>query len=203
MSRPILGALALAMSLNVAATAGQFNKKVSIGDAAPQFSELPAVDGKNYSLADFADKDVLVMFVTCNHCPVAVAYEDRIIAFTKKYASEKDSEVAVVAVNVSNMEADRLPKMQERAEEKGFNFHYVYDESQALGRALGASVTPEFFVFDKDRKIVYMGAMDDNMQEPTTDFLAAAVDATLAGTTVETAETRARGCGVRYEKKQE
>jgi peroxiredoxin len=197
------GALVLALSLNAAAPAGEFNKKLNIGDAVPAFSELPAVDGKNYSLADFADKDVLVMCVTCNHCPVAVAYEDRIIELTKKYAAEKDSNVAVVAVNVSNMEADELPKMQERAEEKGFNFHYLYDESQELGRSLGASVTPEFFVFNKDRKVIYMGALDDDMAEPTTDFVSAAVDSALNGTTLETAETRARGCGVRYEKKEQ
>jgi peroxiredoxin len=203
MIRTILGALALAVALNVTASAGEFNKKVNIGDDAPKFSDLPAVDGKNYSLADFADKDVLVMCVTCNHCPVAVAYEDRIIDFTKKYAGEKDSKVAVVAVNVQNVEADKLPKMQERAKEKGFNFHYLYDESQELGRALGATVTPEFFVFNKDRKIVYMGAMDDSQDKPKVDFLTAAVDATLAGDSIETTETRARGCGVRYGKKAE
>jgi peroxiredoxin len=192
--------LALVFALCAPASAGKFNKKVSIGDAAPTFSELPGVDDKKHSLSDFKDKDVLVVVVTCNHCPVAVAYEDRIIALAKKYASGEDSKVGVVAINVNNLEADKLPKMKERAKEKGFNFPYLHDESQAIGRALGASVTPEFFVLNKERKIVYMGAMDDNQGKPKTDYVSAAIDATLKGETVQTTETRGRGCSVKYEK---
>jgi peroxiredoxin len=199
----ILGVLALAVVVALAppASAGRFNKKVGIGASAPAFSEVPSTDGKSYSLSDFADKDVLVIAVTCNHCPVAVAYEDRLVAFAKKYAMGSDAKVAFVAVNVQKMPIDRLDKMKERAKEKGFNFPYLYDETQAIGRTLGASVTPEFFVFNKDRKIVYMGAMDDDQNDPKTDYLSNAVDATLKGATIETTETRARGCGVRYDKK--
>jgi peroxiredoxin len=180
--------------------AGEYNKKVSIGDAAPSFNSLPAVDGKNYSLSDFANKDVLVLVVTCNHCPVATAYEDRIIDIAKKYASGPDSKVALVAINVNNLEQDKLPKMKERAEEKGFNFPYLYDASQAIGRALGATVTPEFFVYDKQRKLVYTGAMDNSQRNPTTDYLTPAVEAALHGTSAPTAETPAHGCSVKYEK---
>ncbi len=201
MSRCALAVLALVVALTVPASAGKFNKKVSIGDAAPTFSELPGVDDKTHSLADFKDKDVLVVVVTCNHCPVAVAYEDRLIAFTKKYASGSDSKVGLVAINVNNLEADKLPKMKERAKEKGFNFPYLHDESQAIGRSLGASVTPEFFVLNKERKIVYMGAMDDNLNNPKTDYLSPAVDAALKGEKISTTETRARGCSVKYENK--
>jgi peroxiredoxin len=181
-------------------SAGVYNKKLNIGDAAPNFSSLPAVDGKNYSLSDFANKDVLVLVVTCNHCPVATDYEDRIIAFAKKYASDPDSKVGLVAINVNNLEPDKLPKMKERAEEKGFNFPYLYDQSQAIGRALGATVTPEFFVFNKDRKLVYMGAMDDSQHNPKIDYLSPAVDAALNGTALETTETPGHGCSVKYEK---
>src|SRR5262245_32094704 len=108
------GVLVLFVAAAVPVFAGKYNAKLNIGDAAPSFSNLPAVDGKNYSLDDFKDKDVVVMVVTCNHCPVAVAYEDRLIAFAKKHAAP-DSKVALVAVNVSNMEVDKLPKMQDRA----------------------------------------------------------------------------------------
>lgn len=181
--------------------AGEYNKKLDIGDKAPKFSELPGVDDEKHSLADFKKKDVLVLVVTCNGCPVAQAYEERLKAFTKKYAEGDDSKVAVVAVNVNNGEGDGLAKMKERAEEQEFNFVYVRDESQELGRSLGASVTPEVFVFDKNRKLVYMGAIDDSMDEPKTDYLATAVDATLKGEKPEKAETRARGCGVKYKKK--
>jgi peroxiredoxin len=179
------------------AQAGKFNKKVSIGQTAPVFSDLPGTDDKKYSLGDFKDKDVVVVVITCNHCPVAVAYEDRIIALQKKYADKK---VAVVAINVNKGESDRMPKMKVRAEEKGFNFPYVFDESQKIGRALGASVTPEFFVLNNERKIAYMGALD-NSQNPNgvkQKYVENAVDALLKGETISTTETKARGCGVQY-----
>src|SRR5262249_9340603 len=127
--------------------------------------------------------------------------EDRIINFVKKYSAKPDSKVAVVAVNVNNIDPDRLPKMEDRAKSKNFNFPYAYDESQALGRSLGATVTPEFFVFNKDRKLVYTGAMDDSQDNPKKDYLSPAVDAALTGAPVETAETRAHGCSVVYERK--
>ncbi len=184
----------------VPALAGEYNKKVSLGDTAPEFTKLPAADGKYYSLSDFENKDVLVMVVTCNHCPVAVAYEDRIIELAKKYASKEDSKVGVIAVSFSNGEADRLDKMTERSKEKGFNFPYLHDAGQELGRALGASVTPEVFVFDKQRKIVYMGAFDDSMDKPKESYVTAAVDAALSGKSVKTGETRPHGCNIRYEK---
>lgn len=189
-----------ALVFAVPAIAGEFNKKVNIGDEAPEFAKLPAADGKYYSSTDFEDKDVLVLVVTCNHCPVAVDYEDRVIEVAKKFSSKKDSKVGVIAVNFSNDPSDRLDKMTERAKEKGFNFPYLYDESQELGRALGASKTPEVFVFNKDRKIVYMGALDDDSKNPKTHYLVAAIESVLDGKTPEKAETRAIGCGIRYQK---
>jgi peroxiredoxin len=179
--------------------AGQFNKTVNIGDAAPVFTALPGVDGKAHSLSDYKDKDVLVLCITCNHCPVAVAYEDRMIEFAKKHGGPS-GKVAFVAINVNNLDADKLPKMKERAKEKGFNFDYIYDSSQKVGRDLGASVTPEFFIYNKDRKLVYMGAMDDKQQNPTTNHLEEAVTAALKGEMPKVKETRPRGCGVKYER---
>src|SRR5205823_3077680 len=154
--------------------------KLKIGDPAPNFTDLPGVDGKSHSLAEYKDKDVLVLAITCNHCPVAVAYEDRMINFAKKYAGP-GSKVAFVAVNVNNMPADKLDKMKIRAQEKGFTFTYVYDESQKLGRALNARVTPEFYVFGKDRKLVYWGSMDNsqNAAKANQNYLEQAVQAAL------------------------
>lgn len=183
------------------ATAGQFNKKINIGDTAPVWSNLPGTDGKTHSLADLKDKDVVVVAITCNHCPVAVAYEDRIISFTKKFASDPNSKVAVVAINVNNLEADRLPKMKERAKEKGFNFTYLHDESQKIARELGATRTPEFFIFNKERKLVYMGALDDSQNKPKTNHLEAAVTAALKGTLPATKETRPVGCTIKFDSK--
>lgn len=189
-------ALLVAAGLALPACAGEFNKVLKIGDAAPSFSALPGTDDKDHGLAEYK-KDVIVVIVTCNHCPIAVAYEDRIIAFAKKYGDKVD----VVAINVNNLDQDKLPAMKIRAKEKGFTFPYLYDVSQKTGKAYGASVTPEFYVLNKERKIVYMGAMDDNNDagKAKTNYLELAVDATLKGDKISTAETRARGCGVKYD----
>jgi peroxiredoxin len=181
--------------------AGAQAAKLKIGDPAPKFSGLETTDGKSVSLADFKDKDVVVVCVTCNHCPVAVAYEDRLVEFVKKHAG-KDSKVTLVAVNVNNGEDDRMPKMKERAKSKGFNFAYAYDPTQKIGRDLGATKTPEFFVFDKERRLAYHGAMDDSMKadKVTKRYLEDAVTSLLKGETPKTAETAPVGCGIRYEK---
>ncbi len=178
---------------------GKFNKKIADGDKAPVWTGLPGVDGKKHSLADLSDKDVIVFIITCNHCPVAVHYEERIINFTKKHAG-KDSKVAVVACNVNTSDDDSLPKMIEHSKAKGFNFAYIYDESQKIGRAYGATVTPEFFVLNKERKIIYMGAMDDvtNAKSAKINYVEQAVIAGLKGQMPTTTETRGRGCGVQY-----
>jgi len=181
--------------------AGQFNKTLNIGDKAPEWKDLPGIDGKKHSLAELKDKDVVVVVFTCNSCPIAVDYEDRIIAFAKKY-SGPESKVALVAVCVNLIEEDRLPKLAERAKEKSFTFPYLYDESQKIGKAFGANYTPEFFVLDRDRKIAYMGAMDDHSPpaEAKVSYLEKAVEAVLKGEKPETTETLARGCRVRYSK---
>jgi peroxiredoxin len=191
---------ALTVSLCLATlNAGEFNKKFSIGDAAPMFSKLPGTDGKEYSLDSFKDKDILVIVITCNDCPVAQDYQDRIIAFAKKYTGDK-TKVGLLAVNVNPGDDENLAKMKEHAQKNKYNFLYARDDSQHLGRVLGATRTPEFFVFNKDRKLVYTGAMDDSQTEPKVNHLEAAVDATLKGNKVAPAETRARGCGIPYEK---
>lgn len=181
------------------AHAGQFNDILSIGDAAPAWVDLPGVDGKKHSLADLKNKQVVVVVFTCNSCPVAVQYEDRIMDFAKKHAGP-DSKVALVAINVNRVAEDRLDKMKQRAEERKFKFPYLYDESQKIGKAFGATYTPEFFVLDKDRRVVYMGAMDDASPPASAKklLLEDAVTAALKGEKPATAETLARGCKVRY-----
>jgi peroxiredoxin len=200
-TRAAAALITVALLIN-AAGAGQYNKKLSIGDAAPAWENLPGVDGKNHSLSDLKDKDVIVLVFTCNSCPIAVNYEDRIIAFAKKHAGP-DSKVALVAVNVNIIDDDRLPKMMERAKSKGFTFQYLFDESQKIARDYGAGYTPEFFVLNKDRKITYMGAMDDKNNEAAAkvNYLEPAVQATLKGEKPATAETQARGCLIRFAKK--
>jgi peroxiredoxin len=181
--------------------AGGTPQKLMLGAPAPNFTNLPGVDGKMHSLDEYKNKDVLVITITCNHCPVAVGYEDRIIDFAKKYTTAPDSKVALVAINVNNIEQDKLDKMKIRAQQKGFNFPYLYDESQAIARALSARVTPEFYVFNKERKLVYWGSLDNSQTGPKTNYLSAAVDATLKNETPTTAKTNAFGCGIKYERK--
>lgn len=202
MTRFSIAALILGYCVGPAA-AGEFNSKLNIGDAAPAWTDLPGTDGKNHSLSDLKDKPVVVVVFTCNSCPAAEGYEDRLIAFAKKYAEAADSKVALVAINVNTIEEDRLPKMKEKATEKGFNFLYLYDESQKIAKDFGATYTPEFFVLNKDRKVVYMGAMDDknNAADVKVNYLTPAVEAALKGEKPEKAETIARGCMIRYKKK--
>ena len=199
MLRYAAAAVVAGLCLVSACDAGQ-KTKLKVGDSIPAFNALPGVDGKAMSLSD-AKADVLVLCITCNHCPVAISYEDRIIDFVKKNC--KDGKVALVAINVNNSEADKLPNMKKRAEEKGFNFPYLYDASQKIATYLGAKVTPHFFVFNKERKLVYQGAMDNNNDaaKATTNYLEAAVNSTLRGETPATASTGARGCGIQYERR--
>jgi peroxiredoxin len=180
---------------------GTFNKTRKIGDPCPTYTDLPGTDGKTHSLADLKDKEVVVLVMLTNHCTIAISYESRIIDFVKKHAGP-ESRVGFVAVNVNTLEIDRLPKMTERATEKGFNFTYLFDESQKLGHELGATVTPEFFVLNKERRIVYMGAMDDNnmAKAAKTHYLEAAIAAALKGETPAVTETQPRGCVVKYAK---
>jgi len=175
---------------------------LKIGDSAPKFSGLETTDGKSVSLDDFKNKDVLVVAITCNHCPVAIAYEDRIVEFVKKNAG-KDSKVGFVAVNVNNGDLDKMPKMKSRAKEKGFNFTYAYDPTQKIAKDLGASVTPEFFVFDKGRHLVYHGAMDDSMKAENVKkhYLDDAVATVLKGETPKTETTTPKGCNIQWESK--
>jgi len=183
--------------------AGEFNKVLSVGDAAPAWTDLEGTDGKTHSLAHLKGKDVVVVVFTCNSCAVAAAYEDRLVALAEAHGG-KDSKVAVVAINVNTGKADALPAMTARAEKRKFPFAYLYDPTQQIARKYGANYTPEFFVLDKDRKVVYLGTLDDKgpPREPKSKFVEAAVAATLAGKKPEKGETSASaGCRIKWDKK--
>ena len=189
------------LGLAAMAEEGKAAPGLKIGDACPTFQSLQCACGKVVSADDFKH-DALVICITCNHCPVAVAYEDRIIDFCKKHAGE-NGKVGFIAINVNNTEADSLPKMKERFKEKNFNFYYAIDPSQKIARDLGAKVTPHFFVFNKERKLVYMGAMDDNMDasKATRNFVEEACVACINGTMPKMTSTQAKGCGIKWDKK--
>jgi peroxiredoxin len=176
--------------------------------AAPDFA-LPGVDGRTYRLKDFADAKVLVIVFTCNHCPTAQAYEDRII---KMHADYKDRGVALVAVSPNDPKAVRLDElgytdlsdsfeeMKARAKDKGFKFPYLYDgETQKTSLAYGVLATPHVFVFDAGRKLRYNGRIDDADVKPVKSHDARnAIDALLAGKPVPVEKTRVFGCSTKW-----
>jgi len=176
--------------------AGQYNEKLKIGDAAPIWKDLPGVDGKKHSLSDLKDTPVVVVVFTCSSCPTAVNYEARIQSLQLKYGDK----LKVVAVGVNHESEDQLPAITAHAKEEKFAFQYIYDASQNLAKMYGAKYTPEFFVLNADRKIVYMGAMDDKNDPKmvTKNHLDSAIKSVLAGEKLETTETQARGCLIRF-----
>jgi len=150
------------------------------------------------SLGDIKE-DVVVVVFPANHCPVVLAYEDRLVEFTNDY---KDKSVKVVGFSVSQQDQDKIPAIKDYMKEHKSGYTYGYDETQAVGRAYGATNTPQFFVLNKDRKIVYTGAMDDSQAEGkvTKTYLRDAVNAVLKGETPAVEETKPVGCGVSYKK---
>ncbi len=188
-------AFALALCVS-AAEAGEFNKVLNVGDAAPAWKDLPGTDEAQHSSTELDEKKFMVVVFTCNSCPVAVSYEERIIAFAEENAEHVD----VVAINVNRVAEDRLDKMRERAEEKKYPYAYLFDESQQIAKDFGAAGTPEFFLISPARKIVYMGAMDDN-DDPakvTKHYLEDALAAALEGKEPPVKETYAEGCRIRF-----
>jgi peroxiredoxin len=200
--------LALTALLAVSAAAGEFNAVANLGDPLPAFADLPATDGSALSDSDLTEGAVVLVFLA-NHCPWVRGMDGDLVRLVGELGAES---VRVVGVSVNHRDEDRLPAMEEHAAKAGYNFTYVYDESQALGRALGATRTPEYFVFDRDRKLVYMGAIHDSPArersdgeidytsgDPTAFYVLDAVRAVLTGAAVPTPETKAHGCSVEYE----
>lgn len=177
---------------------------LSIGDKAPDF-RLKSVDGKYYSLATFKDangnapKGYIVTF-TCNTCPYAVAYEDRIIEMHNKFAPQGYPVVAIQPNDPVAKAGDSYEAMQQRAKEKGFPFVYLIDEGQEIFPLYGASRTPEIYLLDSDRILRYHGAIDDNFQDAEAvkiNYVANAIEALEAGKTPDPAETKAIGCSIK------
>jgi peroxiredoxin len=173
-----------------------------IGDKATDFS-LKNIDGKMVSLADFKDAKGFIIIFTCNHCPYAKAYEERIIALQTKY---KIKGYPVVAINPNDPEVnaeDSYEKMKERAKKKGFNFPYLFDEGQKVYPEFGATKTPHVFILQKTEKgnmVRYIGAIDNNYEDAsavTDKYVENAVDALLTGKKVEVTETKAIGCSIK------
>lgn len=187
---------------------------LQVGQKAPDF-DLPGVNGRNYKLADFAHANILVVIFTCNHCPTAQAYEERIKKLTADY---KDKGVAVVAISPNDPKAvrldelgysdlsDSLEEMMIRAMDKQFNFPYLYDgDTQKVSHTYGPVSTPHVFVFDKERKLRYVGRIDDSekIEQVKTHDARNAIEALLAGQKVLVEKTPTFGCSIKWSDKRE
>ena len=178
------------------------HKGYDIGDVATDF-KLENIDGNFVSLSDFMDAKGFIVVFTCNSCPYAVAYEDRVEALNKKYATQGYPVIAIMPNNVNTKPGDSMEAMQKRAKEKGFTFPYLMDADQSIYPQYGATKTPHIYVLEATSKgpvVQYIGAIDDNYKDATlvkTKYVEAAVDALLSGTSIEVNKTKAIGCSIK------
>ena len=176
-----------------------------MGDKATDF-KLKNVDEKMVSLADYKDAKGFIVVFTCNHCPFSKAYEQRIIELDKKYAALGFPVIAINPNDKSVEPEDAFDNMVVRAKEKKYPFPYLYDETQEIAKAYGATRTPHVFVLQKTTKaniVKYVGAIDDNADEPDavkSKYVEAAVNALLKGKEVAVSSTKAIGCSIKWKK---
>ncbi len=171
-----------------------------IGSDAVDF-KLKGVDGKSYDLNSFAGKKALVVVFSCNHCPYAQAYEQRIVQLQSDYLRKSIVFVAINSNDDTNYPEDSFENMVKRSKERGFNFPYVRDESQDIARKYGAICTPHVFAYDNHRILQYKGRIDDNWKNPSevkTKDLRNALDAILEDKTPQVQETRPFGCSIKW-----
>lgn len=194
--------------------ANEEHSTLPIGAAAPDF-KLPGIDGKTYSLSSFNNASILVIIFTCNHCPTAQAYEDRIIKLTDDYKNKSVSVVAIMPNDPAAVRLDELgytdlndgfKEMKLRAKQKHFNFPYLYDgETQSAAKVYGPAVTPHVFIFDKARKLRYEGRIDD-VEKPTKTPNSLdtrnAIEALLNNKEVPVATTKVFGCSIKWAEKE-
>jgi len=172
------------------------------GDKAADFL-LQSVDGKMYSMSDYKDAKGFIVVFTCNHCPFAVKYEDRIIDLAKRYKSKGYVLLAINPNDPDAQPADSFELMQVRAKEKGFTFPYLFDEGQKVYPQYGATKTPHVFLLNKNLIVKYIGAIDDNVDEPSEvkeKFLENAIAALDKNQEPKPSVTKAIGCSIKVKK---
>jgi len=162
---------------------------------------LPAVDEKTYSSSDFGDKKILVIIFMCNHCPYVHAIIDRLINIQAEYAEKEVQLIGINANDADNYPEDSFPAMQEWATEKGINFVYLHDEDQSIAKAYKAQCTPDIYVYNQDRHLVYHGRIDDNWQDEssvTKHELREALDAILEDRPITEKQLPTIGCSIKW-----
>ena len=175
---------------------------MNLGQKAPDF-KLKGTDGREHGLSDYQDKKAVIVVFSCNHCPYVKAYEGRMIEIQRDYAARGVQLLAINSNDADGYPEDSFEEMVKRANELGFNFPYLRDDSQGVARAYGATHTPHLFVFDKDRALAYTGKIDDNWQEPSKvkqRYLRDALDALVLGKKPSEPETHAIGCTIKWKR---
>jgi peroxiredoxin len=171
-----------------------------LGTAAPDF-RLPDTNGKTVSLSDFKGKPLVVMFI-CNHCPFVKHLRSGLAQLARDYQPRGAMFVGISSNDVEGYPADSPEKMKDEAKDAGYIFPYLYDESQAVAKAYRAACTPDFFLFDKDHRLVYRGQFDDsrpkNNLPVTGQDLRAALDAVLAGKELGANQKPSIGCNIKW-----
>ena len=174
---------------------------LELGTQAPEFS-LPDTNEKQVSLADFADAKGLLVVFMCNHCPYVIHLRDALAAFAKEYQPQGLVVVGINSNDASNYPDDSPEKMAEAVATQGYTFPYLYDESQAVAKSYMAACTPDFFLFDQNKNLVYRGQFDDSRprnDEPVTGAdLRAAVDALLSGNEISADQKPSMGCNIKW-----
>ena len=176
---------------------------LQLGEQAPDF-KLPATDGKTYQLSDFDDAGVLVIFFTCNHCPYVIGSDEVTRRSAEKITPEGVKFVGINSNSKNTYAEDDFEHMVARMEEHKFPWLYLYDEPQAVARAYGALRTPHFFVFDKDRRLIYTGRGVDNPRDTSrmkVNDLEKAIEEHLAGKPVSVPLTNPIGCNIKWDGK--
>lgn len=175
-------------------------KPIELNTKCPDF-DLPGVDGKNHSLKSYADNKILVVGFTCNHCPYVKAYESRLNELAKEFQSKGVAFVCINSNDSATYPDDSFDNMKKRAEDLGFVFDYLRDESQEVARAFNAACTPEFYVYGEDRKLKYHGRIDDNYQDEAAvkeHYMRDALNDLLSGSEPANPQTSAIGCSIKW-----
>lgn len=177
-----------------------YSTMMPLGAQAPDF-KLPGVDGRDWALADFQGAPALLIVFTCNHCPYAQAVQGRLIQLHREFAPRGLATVLINSNDAAAYPEDSFAQMQTRARELHYPFPYLYDETQAVARAYQAACTPDPFLFDAERRLVYRGRIDDNWKEPenvTRQDLRQAIAALLSGQPLPQEQFASMGCNIKW-----
>ena len=177
-------------------------KELDLGSLLPlEDVKMMDITGKEVSLGEAKGENGLLVIFSCNTCPWVIKWEDRYVELAKKYQSEGVGMIALNSNETTFESSDSMDKMKKHAKENNYNFYYARDDGSKLAREFGATRTPHVYLFNAENQLVYRGAIDDNaknQKKVKKPYVADAIDAMLAGSTIKYASTKALGCGIKF-----